>query len=128
MLPHRRAGGFYKVTKDDHTSFAAQHNKSKESSLLDSFTIEMASDKPNVSEVKDFDHAKLKHVQTTEKNTLPNDESKLTSFRCSLGHQSCINAYTKLNFFSLNLVIKRLISTLFQTRLLLLKEPNVLAM
>lgn len=40
----------------------------------------MASEKPNVSEVKNFDHGKLKHVQTSEKNTLPSDESKI--FTC----------------------------------------------
>ena len=75
----------------------------------------MASDKPNVSEVKEFDHTKLKHVQTTEKNTLPSDESKPNS-SCLLPWPppECINPYAKLNFISFyNLVIKRLISSRF---------------
>ncbi len=70
-------GGFYKSNqKEAHFLFAAAKT-TQESYLLDNFTLKMATDKPNVSEVKDFDHSKLKRVQTTEKNTLPNDESKL---------------------------------------------------
>lgn len=36
----------------------------------------MAEDKPNVSEVTQFDATKLKHVETDEKNTLPTPECK----------------------------------------------------
>ena len=35
------------------------------------------SDKPDVSEVTTFDKTKLKHAETSEKNTLPTKESKL---------------------------------------------------
>lgn len=38
--------------------------------------FKMAETKPDVSEVSNFDAAKLKHVVTKEKNTLPSDESK----------------------------------------------------
>ena len=34
-------------------------------------------DKPDVSEVAEFDASKLNHVETEEKNTLPSSESKL---------------------------------------------------
>jgi hypothetical protein len=76
MLLHRR-GFSYKVTKRSTLPLRCCQNNIEESHLLDNFTLKMASDKPNVSEVKDFDHSKLKRVKTTEKNTLPNDESKL---------------------------------------------------
>ena len=38
----------------------------------------MANTRPSVAEVEKFDHGKLKHVKTDEKNTLPSDESKDT--------------------------------------------------
>ena len=38
--------------------------------------------KPNLSEVESFQHSNLKHVKTTEKNTLPSDESEY--FSCTL--------------------------------------------
>lgn len=41
--------------------------------------FKMAETKPDVSEVSNFDAAKLKHVVTKEKNTLPSDESKFWS-------------------------------------------------
>lgn len=38
----------------------------------------MADTKADVSEVSDFDHSKLKHVETSEKNPLPTKASKYT--------------------------------------------------
>lgn len=44
--------------------------------LLDNITLIM-SDKPDISEVKEFDKTKLKKTETKEKNPLPTKESKL---------------------------------------------------
>lgn len=38
-------------------------------------------DKPDISEVSQFDKTKLKKIETKEKNTLPTKESKLEFYR-----------------------------------------------
>lgn len=38
-------------------------------------------DKPNISEISQFDKTKLKKTETQEKNTLPTKESKFEFFR-----------------------------------------------